>query len=55
MSETHCEAEIRWLAGVAGGVLASFLMKQFQTTWSAISNAISPAKKQSKEKSDPTT
>jgi len=53
----HCETDIMkgLLAGVAGGVLASFLMEQFQAGWSAIFKAISPAKEQSNGKSDPTT
>jgi hypothetical protein len=33
------------LAGVAGGLLASFLMEQFQAAWSAASQAMAPSKK----------
>ena len=32
------------LAGVAGGLLAAFLMEQFQAAWSATAQAMSPAK-----------
>ena len=44
------------LAGVAGGLLASFLMEQFQAAWSAASEAIQSAeKKRGGRKPDPTT
>jgi putative membrane protein len=43
------------LAGVAGGLLASFLMEQFQVAWSAASAAISSEKKGGGRKADPTT
>lgn len=43
------------LAGVAGGLLASFLMEQFQAAWSAASEAIRPSKKQGGGKSEPAT
>jgi uncharacterized membrane protein YagU involved in acid resistance len=43
------------LAGVAGGLLASFLMEQFQAAWSAASEAIQPSKKQGGRKSEPAT
>ena len=32
------------LAGVAGGLLASFLMEQFQAAWSAASDAMRQSK-----------
>ena len=43
------------IAGVAGGLLASFLMEQFQAAWSATAEAISPSKKQPGRKADPAT
>ena len=43
------------LAGVAGGLLASFLMEQFQAAWSAASEAMSPPEKRGGRKPDPTT
>jgi len=43
------------LAGVAGGLLASFLMEQFQAAWSAAAQAMSPAKKRGGRKPDPAT
>ncbi|MEO7723292.1 MAG: DUF1440 domain-containing protein [Chthoniobacterales bacterium] len=43
------------LAGVAGGLLASFLMGQFQAAWSAASEAISSSKKSGGRKPDPAT
>src|SRR5690348_18378258 len=43
------------LAGVAGGLLAAFLMEQFQAAWSATAQAMSPAKKRGGRKSDPAT
>ncbi len=43
------------LAGVAGGLLASFLMEQFQAAWSATAEAISPPKKKPGRKADPAT
>ncbi|HSU87165.1 MAG TPA: DUF1440 domain-containing protein [Chthoniobacterales bacterium] len=43
------------LAGVAGGLLASFLMEQFQVAWSAVSESIQPSKKRAGGKSEPTT
>jgi putative membrane protein len=43
------------LAGVAGGLLASFLMEQFQAAWAAASAAISSEKKRGGRKADPTT
>jgi putative membrane protein len=43
------------LAGVAGGLLASFLMEQFQAAWSAASQAISSSKRRGGRKADPTT
>lgn len=43
------------LAGVAGGLLASFLMEQFQAAWSAASEAMSSSKKRGGRKPDPTT
>lgn len=43
------------IAGVAGGLLASFLMEQFQAAWSAAAEAIHPSKKQPGRPADPTT
>ncbi len=43
------------LAGVAGGLLASFLMEQFQAAWSAASEALSSSKKSGGRKPDPAT
>jgi uncharacterized membrane protein YagU involved in acid resistance len=43
------------LAGVAGGLLASFLMEQFQVAWSAASEAMRPSKNRGGRKPDPTT
>jgi hypothetical protein len=43
------------LAGVAGGLLASFLMEQFQAAWSAALEAKSPSKKRGGRKADPAT
>ena len=42
------------LAGVAGGLLASFLMEQFQAAWSTASEAMSSEKRRGR-KPDPTT
>jgi len=43
------------LAGVAGGLLASYLMEQFQSAWSAVSNAIRPSQGRGGRKPDPAT
>ncbi len=43
------------LAGVAGGLLASFLMEQFQAAWNAASEAMSSAEKKPGRKADPAT
>src|SRR2546422_3233428 len=43
------------LAGVIGGLMASFLMEQFQAAWSAASEAIQPSKKRGGRKPDPAT
>lgn len=43
------------LAGVAGGLLASFLMEQFQAAWSAAAESFSPSKKSRGRPADPTT
>lgn len=43
------------LAGVAGGILASFLMEQFQAAWSAASEAMQSSKKRGGRKPDPAT
>lgn len=43
------------IAGVAGGLLASFLMEQFQSAWSAAAEAIAPARKRGGRRSDPAT
>jgi uncharacterized membrane protein YagU involved in acid resistance len=43
------------IAGVAGGLLASFLMEQFQTGWRAAAEAIAPSPKRGGRKSDPAT
>ena len=43
------------VAGVAGGLLASFLMQQFQAAWSAAAKAIAPTNKRGGRRSDPAT
>ncbi len=43
------------VAGVAGGLLASFLMEQFQAAWSASSEAMGLSKKSPGRPADPTT
>jgi type IV secretory pathway TrbD component len=43
------------MAGVAGGLLASFLMGQFQAAWSAASQALSSTKRRGGRKPDPAT
>ena len=43
------------LAGVVGGLLASYLMEQFQAAWSAATEAMCSAKKRSGRKPDPAT
>jgi type IV secretory pathway TrbD component len=43
------------LAGVAGGLLASFLMEQFQAAWSVASEAMRSSKKRAGRKPDPAT
>src|SRR5689334_11399471 len=43
------------IAGVAGGLLAAFLMEQFQAAWSAAAQAIAPSKKRGGRRSDPAT
>ncbi len=44
------------VAGVAGGILASFLMEQFQAAWSTVSKQINPQPaQQNKPKSEPAT
>ncbi len=43
------------LAGVAGGILASFLMEQFQAAWSAVARAMSSEKRRGGQRSDPAT
>ena len=43
------------VAGVAGGLLASFLMEQFQAAWSAASEGMSSGEKKPGRKPDPTT
>ena len=43
------------LAGVAGGLLASFLMEQFQAAWSAAAHAMSSSQKRGGRKPDPAT
>jgi uncharacterized membrane protein YagU involved in acid resistance len=43
------------VAGIIGGLLASFLMEQFQAGWSAAAEAIRPSKKQAGRKADPAT
>ncbi len=43
------------IAGVAGGLLASFLMEQFQAAWSAAAGAIAPSQKRAGRRSDPAT
>src|SRR5262245_52067631 len=41
------------VAGVAGGLLAAFLMEQFQAAWSAAAQAIAPSQKRAGRRSDP--
>ena len=43
------------LAGVAGGLLASYLMEQFQDAWSAASEAMRSSQKRGGRKPDPAT
>jgi len=43
------------LAGVAGGLLASYLMEQFQAAWSAASEATGSSKKRGGRRPDPAT
>jgi putative membrane protein len=43
------------LAGVAGGLLASYLMEQFQSAWSAALDAMRHSKMRSGRKPDPAT
>ncbi|CAN5454321.1 hypothetical protein BH20VER3_BH20VER3_14800 [soil metagenome] len=43
------------LAGLAGGLLASFLMEQFQSAWSAAAEAMQSSKKRGGRKPDPAT
>jgi putative membrane protein len=43
------------VAGIAGGLLASFLLEQFQAAWSAAAEAIHPSKTQERPKADPAT
>ena len=43
------------VAGIAGGLLASFLMEQFQAAWGATAEAIHPAPKKAGRRADPTT
>ncbi len=43
------------VAGIAGGLLASFLMEQFQAAWSASAEAIHPSPKKPGRPADPTT
>lgn len=43
------------VAGVAGGLLASFLMEQFQAAWSAAAESIHPTPKKPGRRADPTT
>lgn len=43
------------LAGVAGGLLASFLMEQFQSLWSKAAQELKPDKSDRTSKSEPAT
>ena len=43
------------LAGVAGGLLAAYLMEQFQSAWSAVSDAMRQSKMRGGRKPDPAT
>ncbi len=43
------------LAGVSGGLLASFLMEQFQAAWTATSQAMQSAQRRGGRKPDPAT
>ena len=53
----HGETDIMkgLLAGVAGGLLASFLMEQFQAAWSAAAEALPLSRKRGGRKPDPAT
>ncbi len=44
-----------FLAGVAGGILAAFLMEQFQAAWSSAAEAMQSSKKRGGRKPDPAT
>jgi hypothetical protein len=43
------------VAGVAGGLLASFLMEQFQSLWTNASKRLNPHQKEKESKEDPAT
>ncbi len=43
------------VAGVAGGLFASFLMEQFQAAWSGVAEAIGSSKKSAGRPADPAT
>src|SRR4026207_1918181 len=43
------------LAGVAGGLLAAYLMEQFQSAWSAVSDAMRQSEMRVGRKPDPAT
>jgi hypothetical protein len=43
------------VAGVAGGLLASFLMEQFQSLWTNASKRLNPHQKEKELKEDPAT
>jgi putative membrane protein len=43
------------VAGVVGGLLASFLMEQFQSLWTTVSEDLNPHEDNSESKEDPAT
>jgi hypothetical protein len=43
------------VAGVGGGLLASFLMEQFQSFWQKVSQELNPQKKENESKGEPAT
>ena len=43
------------LAGVGGGLLASFLMEQFQSLWQKVSQELNPQKEENESKGEPAT
>ena len=43
------------MAGVAAGLLASFLMEQFQSLWNRLSKKLNPQRDESESKDEPAT